>query len=170
MIVRSARRTLAVTVTGDGDVVVRAPRRLAEHHILDAVHERAAWIARTRAKMLERAAGRQPELTAAELAEARVRFAERLQACWEVFAPPGESLPELRIRAMRTRWGSLSPAGRVCLNAYLVRASEACLDYVVYHELCHLRVRGHGPAFYAELERYVPDWRSLKRHLRNLNL
>jgi predicted metal-dependent hydrolase len=74
-------------------------------------------------------------------------------------------MPPLRVRAMRTRWGSLAPSGTVTLNAELVRATSEQLDYVIFHELCHLRVRGHGRDFYGELARYVPEWRRVRRAL-----
>ncbi|MDZ4177821.1 MAG: M48 family metallopeptidase, partial [Coriobacteriia bacterium] len=102
------------------------------------------------------------------IAEARRLFGERLEACWATFARPGEVMPELRVRTMRSRWGSLAASGRISLNAHLVRAPAGCLDYVIFHELCHLRVREHGPAFYAELARHVPEWKLRKRELRGV--
>lgn len=165
---RSKRRTLAIIVGADGAVRVRAPRRLAEAEILGFVSDRAAWIARKTADAAERAARRTPAPDAAERAEARRVLAERYAACWRVFGRSDETMPELRVRVMRTRWGSLTAAGRVSLNAYLVRASEACIDAVIYHEFCHMRVRGHGAAFYDELARYVPDWKARRRELRAL--
>lgn len=165
-VVRSDRRTLALTVSADGTVCARAPRRLARRHIERFVHERSAWIERTQARVIERAANSAGPLTTAELAEARHRFRQRFDACWPVFARPGERMPPLRIREMRSRWGSLAPSGTVTLNAHLVRLPVSCLDYVIFHELCHLRVRSHGPAFYAEVARYVPAWRARRAELR----
>lgn len=170
-IVRSDRRTLAVCVSRDGEVLVRAPRRAPAAEIARLVQAKAAWVVRKRDEMVQRRpAGPMPELGRAELAAARVLLGERLAACWSVFAGDVEAVPPLRIRAMRSRWGSLSPEGRVCLNAWLVRAPVECIDYVVFHELCHLRVRGHSRDFYAEVARYVPDWRECRRRLRAIHL
>lgn len=165
-IVRSDRRTLALTISAEGAVHARAPRRLPHHQIERFVHERAGWIERKHADVIERAAHSAGPLSAAELAEARRVCAERFDACWPTFARLGESKPRLRVRAMRTRWGSLAPSATVTLNAELVRVPVACLDYVIFHELCHLRVRGHNAAFYAEVARYVPDWRARRAELR----
>lgn len=165
-IVRSDRRTLALTVSAAGEVRARAPRRLPAAEVERFVRSRAAWIERKHAEALERVARSAGPLTAAELAEAGRRFRERFGACWQVFAGPGERTPPLRIRTMRSRWGSLAPSGTVTLNAHLVRLPEPCLDYVIYHELCHLRVRAHDAAFYAEVARYVPDWRDRRAELR----
>ena len=170
-VVRSERRTLAVTIARDGTVVVRAPRRVAMTEIGRIVQAKAGWVARKRAELAKWAAEVPAKpLGPAEIAETREVFAERLEACWSEFARPGETMPELRVRIMRSRWGSLAPSGRVCLNAHLLRASPECLDYVIFHELCHLRVRGHGSAFYAELGRHVPDWRQRKAELRELRV
>ena len=75
------------------------------------------------------------------------------------------SLPPLRLQAMRVQWGSCSPAGRLTLNPHLVKAPRQCIDYVLLHELCHLRDHNHGPGFYATLERHLPGWRSIKKQL-----
>ena len=99
-------------------------------------------------------------------AEAARQLPARLEACWATFARPGEAMPQLRVRLMHSRWGSLTAAGRISLNAYLMRAPAECIDAVIFHELCHLRVRGHGPEFYRELARYVPEWRMRRRQLR----
>ncbi len=164
-VVRSDRRTIAMSVAADGSVCVRAPRWLPERRITSFVRERAAWVVRKQAEAVDRAERSAGPLTAEEIARARALFAERLTECWSVFARPGERMPDLRVRVMRTRWGSLAASGRVTLNAALVRATCEQLDYVIFHELCHLRVRGHGRDFYAELARHVPDWRRVRREL-----
>jgi hypothetical protein len=100
------------------------------------------------------------------VAQAKRHLPARVQLCWSQFVRDSETTPEVRVRAMRSRWGSLSPNGKMSLNAHLMKAPLRCIDYVIFHELCHMRVRGHGPSFYAELSRYVPDWKSIRRELR----
>lgn len=100
-------------------------------------------------------------------AEARRYLPGRLSACFSAFARPGETIPAMRVRLMRSRWGSLTATGHMSLSAYLMRAPAECIDYVVFHELCHLRVRNHGPAFHREVERYMPEWRRLRARLRS---
>lgn len=68
----------------------------------------------------------------------------------------------LVIRKMERRWGSCTPAGRVLLNPRLVLAPTACIDYVVLHELCHLKHPRHGRDFYDLLGRVLPDWKERK--------
>jgi predicted metal-dependent hydrolase len=73
--------------------------------------------------------------------------------------------PPLRLQAMRVQWGSCSPAGRLTLNPLLVRAPRDCIDYVLLHELCHLRHHDHSPRFYRLLDAHMAGWRQVKARL-----
>ena len=75
------------------------------------------------------------------------------------------AVPELRLRRMRSRWGSCSSKGRLCLNTHLIKASERCIDYVIVHELCHLQEFNHSARFYALMDAAMPDWRARKAEL-----
>jgi len=66
---------------------------------------------------------------------------------------------------MKSRWGSTSPAGRVSLNVKLIQVPKAYIDYVVFHELCHLKEPNHSPRYYELLGRVLPDWRDRRRKL-----
>ena len=76
-----------------------------------------------------------------------------------VHLPWVKEAPPMALRVMQSRWGSCSPNGRLTLNPLLVRAPREAVDYVIVHELCHLRHHHHGPAFYRLLGRYVPAWK-----------
>jgi predicted metal-dependent hydrolase len=96
---------------------------------------------------------------------ARAEIAPRLDAA---AAEAGLGYNGLDIRGQRTRWASCSSKGRMSFNWRLLMAPERVLEYVVWHEVCHLQVLDHSPSFWALLERYWPDWREdrdwLKRH------
>jgi predicted metal-dependent hydrolase len=76
--------------------------------------------------------------------------------------------PPFRLQAMKVQWGSCSPAGRLTLNPLLVRAPRECIDYVLLHELCHLREHNHGRRFYRLLDAHMPGWQQTKIRLDNL--
>lgn len=76
-----------------------------------------------------------------------------------------KEIPPLSIRRMSRQWGSCSPQGRISLNVDLVRVPRECIDYVLVHELTHLREHNHGPAFYRVLDRHLPDWKRTKVRL-----
>lgn len=82
----------------------------------------------------------------------------------------GHAQPRLTLRAMQTRWGSLSPAGLMTLNATLIRAPRVCIEYVVAHELCHLKYRDHDARFFRLLSNVMPDWEKRKARLETVLL
>ena len=74
-------------------------------------------------------------------------------------------LPPVVLRRMKSRWGSCSPAGRLTLNPMLIRTPREAVDYVITHELCHLRHHNHSRQFYVLLGRYMPGWQAIKQRL-----
>ncbi len=74
-------------------------------------------------------------------------------------------VPKWKITAMRKQWGSCSPKGVVSLNPNLVKAPRDCIDYVLVHELAHLKEHNHSKRFYGLLDRNMPDWKSRKAKL-----
>ena len=96
---------------------------------------------------------------------ARAEIAPRLD---RASALAGTPYAGLDIRAQRTRWASCSAAGRMSFNWRLLMAPEQVLDYVVWHEVCHLEILDHSPRFWKLLERRWPDYREdrdwLRRH------
>ena len=97
------------------------------------------------------------------LDRARAVFTEVLDASLLHFK--GVEQPRLIVRAMRSRWGSLSRAGSMTLNVNLVRAPRPCIEYVVVHELCHTRHRDHDARFFKLLGQVMPDWEQRKQRL-----
>lgn len=77
----------------------------------------------------------------------------------------GLSYHSVRVGRQKTRWGSCTEAGRIHLNCALLFVSAAHADYVMTHELCHLREMNHSPAFWGLLESFMPDYRSLDKEM-----
>ena len=75
------------------------------------------------------------------------------------------SIASQSMRAMVTRWASLSPTGLMSVNPDLIRAPLMCIEYVLVHELCHLEHPHQGPAFWRLLARRMPDWQERKVRL-----
>lgn len=92
-------------------------------------------------------------------------FNESLARCWFSFESCGVEKPALQIRRMKNRWGSLSNGSSIMLNPELIKAPSECIDYVVTHELCHLRFNNHSREFYNLLESVIPNWERIKHKL-----
>jgi len=96
---------------------------------------------------------------------ARRVFQERLDDCYPKIEHVGVPYPEIAIRAMRSRWGSCSARGRITLNVKLIKVPRSYIDYVIFHELCHLAEPYHSPRYYEILDRILPDWRERRDKL-----
>ena len=96
---------------------------------------------------------------------------ERLKAEIEHYLPLWSEITglvpnEWTVRNMTSRWGSCNTrTGKITLNLQLVHYPSVCLEYVILHELAHLKVHGHGPDFKAILDQYMPEWKERKKLL-----
>jgi predicted metal-dependent hydrolase len=94
---------------------------------------------------------------------ARAEIAPRLDRATAI---AGSRYSGLDIRGQRTRWASCSAAGRMSFNWRLLLAPERVLEYVIWHEVCHLEILDHSPRFWALLERRCPGYREQREWLR----
>ncbi|WMI72188.1 SprT family zinc-dependent metalloprotease [Aminobacterium sp. MB27-C1] len=97
--------------------------------------------------------------------KAREEYEKIFYQCWPYFEKLGFSKPQIKIRQMKTRWGSLSKRGNLTLNLDLIKVPKECIEYVITHELCHLRHYNHSADFYNLLEKFMPDWKRRKHKL-----
>lgn len=79
-----------------------------------------------------------------------------------------DNVPSFRLLSMRVQWGSCSPKGMLILNPALVKAPRDCLDYVILHEMCHLKEHNHSQSYYQLLAELMPDWERQKNRLDSL--
>ncbi len=85
---------------------------------------------------------------------------------WELAAVTGVDVKLVTVRNQRSRWGSCSANGTVSLNWRLVQTPERVRDYIIYHELMHLREMNHSDRFWARVEEVCPDWREAERWIK----
>ena len=144
---------------------------LGRQYRLKLISGEAASVKLTRGRLLVTLPGEpepEPERVKAllhrwYLDRARAVFTEVLDASLPRFK--GVEHPRLIVRAMQSRWGSLSRAGSMTLNVNLVRAPRPCIEYVVTHELCHTTHRDHDARFFKLLGQVMPDWEKRKQRL-----
>lgn len=166
-LIRSRRRTLALEITADCRVLVRAPLRLSQAKIDAFVASHEGWIQKHLDQQRQRAATAPPPPTSKEIAalkaKARSILPEKV-AYWS--AQMGVTPTGLKITTARKRYGSCSGKNSLCFSCFLMNCPDAAIDLVVVHELCHIREKNHGPRFYALLERYLPDYKERKKLLK----
>ena len=85
---------------------------------------------------------------------------------WELAAETGADVKQVTVRNQRSRWGSCSAGGTISLNWRLVQTPDAVRDYIVYHELMHLREMNHSDPFWARVEEVCPWWRDAEKWLK----
>jgi predicted metal-dependent hydrolase len=213
-LLRSTRKTLAISVYPDGSLELVAPEESKLEDILKKVVKRTSWIRRQQRSFVTMNAGRLPkryesgathrylgrqyrlkvkkgaeagvklvggyfQVTATDSGEMEVRelldnwmreraidqFTRRVNQWREWCEGQRLPVPRMTLRVMAKRWGSAHKDGRIALNPKLVQAPSVCIDYVVAHEICHLKHPNHGPEFLRLLGRLMPDWQNVKLRL-----
>jgi len=165
-LIRSDRRTVALEVTREGRVLVRAPRRMTQKDIDSFVAKHQDWLNTHLAKQKTWQAAH-PEPTPQEqqamLERAKAILPEKVARYAAIMGlqPSG-----ITITGARTRFGSCSPKNRLCFSWRLMAYPEEAIDYVVVHELAHIVHRNHGPEFHALVESILPDHRKRRAMLK----
>ena len=165
-LIRSKRKTLALEITREAKLVVRAPLRCPQRDIDRFLSEKQSWIVHHLALMEARLAAH-PEPTAEEEQALRQKARDTLPplvAHWAEIM--GVEPTGITVTGARTRFGSCSPKNRLSFSFRLMAYPPEAVEYVVVHELAHIRHKHHGPAFYREVETYLPDWQARRELLR----
>ena len=165
-LIRSKRKTLAIEITRDARLVVRAPLRCSQARIEQFLQEKQAWIALHLQKMQQRRENH-PEPTPEEEALLRKKARNLLPGLVNRYAVQMDVQPAgITITGARTRFGSCSPKNRLSFSFRLMDYPMEAIEYVVVHELAHILHKNHSAAFYAEIEKILPDWKTRNRLLK----
>lgn len=208
-IVRSKRKTLAMTVDKNGRVIVRAPLKYPIEEIERFVGSKSEWLEKHTSAANDRNSERIRRLSAPP--EALPFLGELVSVvneqpygysdgCFKL--PENRSLESLipylrklymniaketlakrtalladrmnirinavKINSAKTRWGSCSAQKNINLSWKLIAADSKLIDYVIVHELCHTMHMNHSPSFWAEVERYIPDYIERREALKDV--
>lgn len=157
---RFARRYL-LRVDSDGRTRVTIPRGGSRREAEAFVARQQAWIAKQRARLTTSVV--EPQRKQRWRARAEVVLPPRLR---ELAREHGLTPGKVSIRDQRTRWGSCGRDGHVCLNWRLVLMPDWVRDYVLIHELMHLRRLDHSPRYWSLVAAACPDYRQARQWLR----
>lgn len=160
------RKTLALTITQEGSLLIKAPLQMQEKEIERFVGQRRYWIYKQTKRILQENASRvvrSEEEIQVLREQARKVLTERTDYYKEILKVDYQ---RIRIGAQKTRWGSCSSRGTISYNWHLVLMPERIMDYVVVHELCHLVEMNHSPAFWKKVSEILPDYEDRRKWLK----
>jgi predicted metal-dependent hydrolase len=161
-------RRYVIHVRVDGTVRVTIPRGGSKREARAFVEQQQQWIDRRRQQVaLENARPRETISPDVER-EWRTRATRELPArLLELAAAHGLRVDRVSVRNQRWRWGSCSRSGHICLNWRLVRMPPPIRDYVMLHELMHLKRMDHSPRFWKLVAQACPDYQAARKWLRD---
>ncbi|PKL66073.1 MAG: M48 family peptidase [Methanomicrobiales archaeon HGW-Methanomicrobiales-3] len=207
-IVRSRRRSIALEVTPQATLIVRAPHRVPQAHIDTLIREKSAWIHRKFAEVKQRPQaivhqygegevfwflGRQYPLQYVDDGRTTIGRTDRLlvprafhpevrlhirrwyvqeaaseigSRCMYFSMMTGYSPASVRISDAKQRWGSCTSRGGLNFSWRLIQAPLEIVDYVIVHELVHLRQMDHSPLFWKKVEGLMPDYERRRQWLK----
>ena len=173
-VIRSARKSLGLEVRDANTVLARIPTRVSDRELKDFVENHRSWILEKTAVMAEREENRKstpappPELLSkTDRMKIQLKIGKRVRHYCEAM---GVTVGYVTVKNQKTRWGSCSAKGNVNFNYQLAFLPDELLDYVVIHELAHRRHMNHSRAFWAEVEKYCPDYLERRDQLKEYSL
>lgn len=168
-IIRSKRKTVALTVEKNGQVVVKAPAKATKEYIDIFVNKNIAWIEKMRRKHMENAArGTKP--TRRQIEQMKIRALQVMSQKTRHFARiMGTSYTHVKITGAKSRWGSCSAKDGICYSYRVMFLSDRRRDYIAVHELSHTKVKNHSAAFYREIENILPCYRDIEREIKSFS-
>jgi len=161
-------RRYVIRVERDGTVRVTLPRWGSKREAAAFAEQERAWIDKQRLRAWRERARPRPDALPEEVVRAlRIRAARELpQRLMELAAQHGLTVTRVSVRNQRWRWGSCSRNGRICLNWRLVQMPDDVRDYVMLHELMHLKRMDHSRMFWKLVEKVCPAYRAARDYLR----
>lgn len=187
-IIKSWRKSLSLRFDCDGILQVKAPKFTSQATINNFIQKNTDWIEKQREKILQQQVEKklylfgeelQPSIQLSPLGE-KGQAAMKLEKfyktqakkyiperCRELAKLYGFQYNKLRITSAMTRWGSCSSKKNLNFSFRLIMSPKDCIDYVIIHELCHLRQMNHGPKFWKEVCDIMPDYKKYEKHLRD---
>ncbi|MBQ8604828.1 MAG: M48 family metallopeptidase [Oscillospiraceae bacterium] len=168
-VIRSKRKKLTLTVERDCTVLVKAPYRTPKSVIDRFVAANAGWIDHQKQKHHENASQGTPP-TQRQIVRMKKQAAVIMPRKTDYYARlMGVKYTGVKITSARKRWGSCKKDGSICYSYRNMLLSERCQDYVVVHELAHIKQFNHSPAFYAEIEKILPDYKDREKELKSFS-
>ena len=162
----SNRRTIAIEINENCEVIVRAPRFANKNYIENFVLQKQNWIEKTLIKQREK----QKLIKTFSKEEIKELFdfgqlflKENLPILAEKI---GVKPTSVKITSAKKRFGSCNSKNSLCFSVYLFSYDKRAIEYVIVHELCHIKHHNHSKMFWQEVEKHLPDYKEREKLLK----
>ena len=160
-IIRSKRKTISIQVDENCNVTVRAPRFVSQKRIDEFLEEKKFWLQEAIIKQQEKAKNR-VDYSAEDIEKMRKLAKEIVPQKVEHFSKiMGVTPVSVKINSAKKRYGSCSAKNNLNFSLYLMDKDEKFIDYVVIHELAHIKHHNHSKEFYGFIEQFMPDYKEI---------
>lgn len=160
IIVNKKLKNSYISINRESCVTIKTPYN-SEHFVETLLLERSSWIEKQLAKIESMETIKEHALYSEDFLKERVHYYSKIMQL---------EFKELRLKKMKSRWGSCSSARVITLNKELTKVKSELIDYVVVHELAHLVHMNHSKAFHSLVEVYLPNAKSLRSELKRIRL
>lgn len=165
VIIRSKRKTLSLSVNDDLQAVVRAPYGVSEKSIRDFVASNSKWLEKAVAKKKQQL--EKYDITEEEKARLKILAKQEIPKRVEYYSRLMSLYPtDIKITSAKKRFGSCNGKNSLCFSYYLMNYPSEAVDYVVVHELAHIKHHNHSKDFYNIVEKYLPDYKEREKMLK----
>ena len=160
-LIRSNRKTIEMSISRDLKIIVRAPKSMSVSDIDKFVEKHEKWIEKHLVIAKNRYENdRNKALSELEISKLKNKALEIISQRVEYYSNLMKLRPTgIKITSAMTRWGSCSSKNSLCFSYRLMQYPIEAIDYVVVHELVHIKIKNHSNAFYQEIEKYMPDYK-----------
>lgn len=167
-LIRSDRKSISIEITSNLEIIIRSPYKLPKADIEKFFLSNKKWINEKLEKMKKRVEKYPTQISEAE-AKILIQKAELIlpQKVAHYSRLMNLYPTTLKITSATTRFGSCSGKNSICFSYLLMRYPDEAIDYVVVHELAHIRHKNHSREFYALVEKYLPDYKTREKLLRS---
>ncbi len=163
-VIRSNRKTIAIQVDSDCNITVRAPLRCSQIEIENFINSKKEWLTKT--VIYQRNKKKQAKVyTDADISNLRKKAKETIPQKVQYYSSiMGVTPTSVKINSAKKRYGSCSGTNSLNFSLYLMDKSEEFIDYVVVHELAHIKHHNHSKDFYSFIERFIPNYKEIVKN------
>ena len=160
-LIRSKIKNLYIYIR-EGKVIVKAPIKMKDKHIYEFINKKAKWIYNNVKKEKEKIK-LEEKIEQEDIKKLQLIVKNNIEKYSELLKLKPN---KVRIKNLKYAWGSCSSNKNISINIKLANKDEKIIEYVILHEMCHLKYMNHSKNFWSLVEKYIPDYKERKKELK----